>query len=130
MRQPPLAYMRVIVEHASVYHRLLATQPLSLSSWHALCGLGPESPLPAHVHAGADDLVHQQQLRRHDRRAVEHLRAADSVATGGAPWRTAHSNVRPQKDEVALHESASVTAVSVWIERLIQDSPRCRECLR
>jgi len=61
---------------------------LPRSSWHALCGPGPDSPL-AHVHAGADHLVHQQQLRRHDWRAVQDLRAAGRVAVGRAPRHTA-----------------------------------------
>ena len=32
------------------------------------------SALTAHVHAGSDDLVNEQELRRHDGRALEHLR--------------------------------------------------------
>ena len=36
------------------------------------------STLTAHVHAGSDDLVHEQELRRHNRRALEHLRKLNS----------------------------------------------------
>ena len=51
-------------------------EQLSLFLVHAFDSPAHVSPLLAHVHAGADDLIYQQQLRRNHRRALQHLRAA------------------------------------------------------